>query len=254
MKTTLFRMICLSALIWTAISNSACSSLKTRDKNSEAVAKIRTAAVVAYTHDTPAAREIGLNLGSGKLEGSSGGSWQNQENPESNELFDKVILAFQKQMQWKVMDSKKMRANPAYAASYKQNMEGWHSRMPPNAGINRFLAHEIMDFDSARIMDKQGRNQLMKDLNVDSLIAVQSRVILGGTTVMGIGSRKPTTRITFFVYNRDVEGPIWFDTLEGQEMQSVGSTAFINETLMHKLALQSADIALAKLGQETEVK
>ena len=251
MNPKLLKLTYVSALVWTVLHLSACAGLiKTHDKKPEAVAKIRTAALVAYSHEVPAAREIGLNLGSGNLEGSSGGSWQNQESPQATEIFEKTISTFKSRLNWNVMDSKKMLAIPAYPAAYKANMEGWHSRMPVQAGYNRFLVNKVMDYDSARIMEKAGRDKLMDDLKVDALIAIHSRVILNGTTVMGIGKRRPQTRITFFVYTKEAEMPVWFETLEGQEMESVGSTAFIDETKVSTLAVKSAEVALAKLGDE----
>lgn len=237
-----------AALCWVAFQSSGCA-LSAKKMDQSAISKIKTAAVTSFTADLPASRELGFDLGSGKLGASAGGSMISQEMAETDQLLEKIVSAFSTRMKWKVPSVQQMKASPKYQATYKKTMEGWHNRMPPGQGINRYVVNGIMDYDSARILDADGRDQLMQDLKVDALIAVWSMTHLSGTSIMGIGSRKPQTNIMIYVYARGVSEPIWKESLQGDEItESVGSTGFIDEKKVAHLVLKAADGALSRLG------
>lgn len=237
-----------AALCWVAFQTTGCA-LSAKKKDQGAVSKIKTAAITSFTADLPASRKLEFNLNSGKLGGAAGGSMINQEMPETDQLLEKVISAFSAKMKWKVLSAEQIKTSPKYQETYKKTMEGWHNRMPPGEGVNRYVVNGVMDYDSARILDVAGREQLMNDLKVDALVAVWSMTHLSGTSIMGIGNRKPQTNILVTVYARGVEEPIWRESLQGDEItESVGSTGFIDEKKTASLVLKAADGALSRLG------
>lgn len=243
-----YQLILGAALCWVALQTTACA-VNQKQKDQDAVSKVKTAAFTSFAADFPAANQLGFNLNSGKLGATAGGSMMSQQLPEADELYEKIRTGFAKKMNWKVLTNQQMRFAPAYKDAYKSTMEGWQNKMPPGSGMNRYVVDGVMDFDSARILDKAGREKLMNDLRVDALIAVWSSTHLSGTSVMGIGSKKPQTTLHIAVYGRGSEQPIWREALQGEEIkESVGMTGYFDEKKLAKLVLQAADGAIERLG------
>jgi hypothetical protein len=219
--------------------------------DTEAVHKIKTAALVAFAVDEPASVEIGFNLGSGKVEGAQGGSMIPQFDAHSDEIFRDLAKSFAEQMHWKMPEISFMLSSSGYRHAFDSTMKGFHNKLPPGAGTKRFLVKDVMDFDSGRILGPEGRDALIKALQVDALIVAQVNVSLHGTTVMGIGSRHPQSRLHFTVYTLGQSKPVWFEGgLEGEESkESVGKTGFIDEKALGRLALASAKTAFTKIGE-----
>ena len=233
-------LLFLSALL-TIASLSACGSIKTREKDDVAVAKIKTAALAAYTADFPAAVDLLKPRGANQIPVSS---------PENDRLYEKLNQAFQARTKWKMLDTKKMRLQTPYRLAFEKTMKGFQNKMPINEGVNRFVVENVMDSECLRILDVSGRDKLMTDLGVDALVVAKIDVHLNGTTIMGVGSRYPQSVLSFFVFERGQEKPVWFEgSLKGKEMgESVGKTAFIDEPLTAKLAAESAETAFAKIN------
>lgn len=234
--------------IITIIVLSACGSLKVRDKDIVATEKIKKAAIVSFSVFQPASAKLSLNLSSGSLEGQKGGSMFSQRSPHVEKMYADLSQEFGKK--WKMVGVKTMTLNAGYQKAYKDTMEGWQNKMPPGEGQKQFLVEKVMDSDSTRILGVEGRRALMDSLGVDAIVEARVMVSLTGTTVMGIGSRYPKTRLSFKVFTRDNENPVWFDgSVEGPVSEtSVGSTAFIDETLLGSVAAESAKSAFEKIG------
>jgi hypothetical protein len=244
----------VAGLTLTALLLSSCGVFKTREKNEAAVQKVKTVAVVAFSAYQPASAHIGLNLGSGKAEGAAGGSMIPQNSEHIDQMYEDIAKAFGKNVGWNVLDVKKMMNSAAYQKAFKATMEGWQNKMPPGAGQNHFIVKNIMDFDAARILDVKGRDELLKGLGVDAIIAVRVQVDLSGTTVMGVGSRYPAAKTAFYVYEEGNAKPIWFEgNLDGEtSKKSVGKTGFIDEKLLNTEALVSARTSFEKIGKSVE--
>lgn len=245
---SLKNIVCLIGLS-TAFLLVGCGSLQTKVRNEEALTQVKKVAVISFKAELPASREIGLNLGSGKAEGSAGGSMITQNSAPTDQMLTEFNKSLGQEMKWSVIDTQKMKASPVYQKLYKQTMEGWQNKMPPGAGLNVFLVEGVMDTDSPRIMGPEGRDELIAGLGVDAIAVLSVRGHLKGTTVMGIGSRLPQANVHLQMYKKGVEGPIWFETFEGAEStESVGKTGFIDEKKLAELSLKSAQSAYSKMG------
>jgi hypothetical protein len=226
-----------------------CGLLKTKDVDQASVDAVHKVAVVAYSADLPASAKIGINLSGGGLEGKAGGSMMAQSSHETDEILASLQKSLGANMSWQITNVEAMTANDGYKTAYDKTMKGWQNKMPPNQGTNRFEVKNVMDFDSARILDVAGRDKLINDLGVDAIVAARvSTVLKTGVAVMGIGARHPQTSVTIFVYKKGDAKPIWFQTFTGKESeQSVGSTGFTDEGATAKLALESATDAFAQI-------
>lgn len=237
-----------ATLLITGLALSGCAGL-THQKDEAKVGQVRKAAIVAISVFEPAAAQVGLNLGSGKLEGSAGGTLIPQTDTHVDAMFTELSNSLRTNLKWNVMDKAAMVANSGYAQAYEKTMKGWQNKMPPGQGMKQFNVTQVMDFDGPRILDFKGREALIQSLGVDAIVVARLSVVLNANTVMGIGSRKPQTHMSFFVYGKGEEKPIWFEgQIKGEEMQSVGKTAFIDEKLLGDLALKSAKTAFNKIG------
>jgi hypothetical protein len=149
-----------------------------------------------------------------------------------------------------VQDRSKMVANPGYQKAYERTMKGWQNKMPPSKGEKRFAVEGIMDWDAPRILGPKGREQLIRDLGVDSIVVARVDVMLNGNSIMGIGSRRPQSRLSFQIYTPDQENAVWFDgAVDGEEAkESVGATQFFDEEALKRLAVRSAETAFQKVG------
>jgi hypothetical protein len=242
----------LFAVLLTALVG--CSGLSHR-KDEAAVSHVKRVAVVAMSVYEPASAGIGLNLNSGKLHGTAGGSLIPQTDAHVDTMYTEFGKAFEKNLGWQVMGRDQMTGNKGYIIAYDRTMKGFQNKMPPGEGMKQFNVTKVMDFDGPRILDFAGREALIQALKVDAIIVGRMQVFLSGTTVMGIGSRHPQTQVMFNMYSKGVEQPIWFEgNLQGDEMESVGKTGFIDEKLLGELALKSAKTAFAKIGTDSSTK
>lgn len=241
-----------TGLLLVCLLMSACAGM-TRSKNEAKVGEVRKVAIVAVSVFQPAARKVSLNLSGGGLQGSAGGSMMTQTGAHVDSMFTELSNALRKNLKWNVMEKSAMVANPGYTQAYDKTMKGWQNKMPPPQGTYHYNVAQVMDFDGPRILDFKGREALMQALGVDAIVVTRMDVILKANTVMGIGSRRPQATLSFFVYGKGEEKPIWFEgQIMGDEMESVGKTAFIDENLLGDLALKSARTAFNKIGTATK--
>ena len=178
---------------------SACGSIQTRSQDSQALAQVHKVAVVAFSVLEPAPAQIGLNLGSGKVEGQQGGSIIPASDATVDDMLAKLSAQFKTKMNWQVISPNDLVKKPGYKKAYEATMVGWHNKMPPGAGQTKMVVKNFMDFDSARILDVEGRNQLIRDLGVDAIVAAQVNVHLNANTVMGIGARHVESDVMFMM-------------------------------------------------------
>jgi hypothetical protein len=228
----------------------ACSAIQTRSKDEAAIGQIKKVAIVAFSATEPASSKVGFDLGSGKLDGKSGGSMIPQYDDAVDSMYDELGKTMRSSQKWNVMDKKTMATHKGYVDAFNKTMKGFHNKMPPGDGMNQFIVKDIMDYDSPRILDVAGRDALITALGVDAIIVARIDVNTTGTTVMGIGSRHPQSTLSFSIYRKGDVKPVWFEgSLKGEEAkESVGKTAFIDEALLQKLALKSAQTAFTKIG------
>lgn len=242
----------LTSTILTLSLLTGCGAFKVRDKNVAEVEKIKKVAVVAFTMDEPAPVQIGLNLGSGKLEANKGGSALTENSPHVDQLLSDLEKAVQSKLRWQVLEHKKMLSNGAYTKAYQDTMEGWQNKMPIPEGQSRFVIDKMLDQDALRIMGPQGRDALIAALGVDAIMMAKINVHIEANTIMGIGSRYPKSSLSFYVYKKGTENPVWFDgQVEGEtSKESVGKTNLFNASDMHRLAAESAKTAFLKIDSE----
>ncbi|HEX4924226.1 MAG TPA: hypothetical protein VFV50_09070 [Bdellovibrionales bacterium] len=228
---------------------SGCGALQVRDRKEAEVNKIKKVAVVSFSAYLPQSKKLGFDLGSGKLGASEGGSLIAQTSTNVDQMYLSLTQNLRQNLKWDVVPLPKMTSNAGYVKSYKQTMEGWQNKMAPPADTIQFLVKNVMDYDSTRILDQAGRDALLDALGVDALVTARVDVHLNGTSIMGIGSRYPQSKVSFQVHTKGQERPVWFDGgVEGDEAKdSVGETAFIDNAKLEELALQSAKSAFSKI-------
>ena len=240
MKRVLSLLLCMSFL-------QACSSAGLR--NESALGQVKKVAVIGFKAYLPAKSSVGLFNGS--LGSSKGGEMGAQQSPVTEELLAKFTKTLEQKQKWKVLNITEMKNNPGYKTAFDQTMKGFQNKSMtmPEQGIQEYVAKDMMDADSARILKPEGREKLMKDLQVDTIINLTVRTTLQGTAVMGIGSRKPLTTIMIEAYTRGTEERIWAQQLNGEKSsESLGMTGMWDEEKMKQLALQSAESAYQKIG------
>ncbi len=229
----------------------ACASLTTRSRDDGALAQVKKVAVIAYTANLPATRNLSLDLGSGKVGGEAGGTMIPQTSTETDKIYSEFAKSLEKTQGWKVVDASTMLKNPGYVSAYKNTMEGWQQKMPPGQGTTDFNMASVIDWNGPRLLKYDGREKLLKDLGVDAIVMLKVNVVFNGTTVMGIGTRKPTAHAHVEIFGKGAEKPVWFETFEGEpSSESVGMTGFINEKRLGELSLYSAQTAFAKMGSK----
>lgn len=240
-----------SVLTLTLVFATACSSLSHK-KDEAALQNVKKVAVVAFMADEPASAGIGFSLNSHQLGAEAGGSLIPQHSESVDQMLAALEESFAKKMRWQVLDTKRMISNPGYAQAYHQTMDGWQSKGPPNRGLNRYLVEKVMDYDCTRILDRPGRDKLITDLGVDAIISSNVRVYNAGNSVMGLGSRHPQANLSFAMYIKGRDEPVWFEgRVAGDESkESVGSTHFTDEEKTAKLSLASAKTAFERIGSE----
>lgn len=247
----LFVRILFTGLVMASLSS--CASLSHK-KDDQALSQVRKVAVVAFTADEPASATLGFSLTSHKAKAEAGGSLISQKSESVDQMLQELQDSFANNMHWSVVDTEAMTQNSGYTSAFKRTMEGWQNKMPPGAGQNRFIVDHVMDFDCVRILDRSGRDQLIDALGVDAIVAAQVKVIMNGTSVMGIGSRHPQSNLSFMMYVKGQDAPVWFEgQIQGKEAEkSVGVTGYTDEAATARLSLESAKTAFAKIGQTNE--
>lgn len=240
-----FRSFMLAAV---ALAMSACGSIQTRSKDEARVKAIKNVAVVAFQVEEPAAGGIGLVNGS--LAGTSGGSMIAKQSKHVDQMYVSFNDALSKNVGWSVLPIQLMKSNKGYKQAFHATMDGFQNKMPPGQGINRFLVSDIMDTDSPRILDVQGRDLLIDQLAVDAIVVARVTTYLNGFSVMGIGSKKPQASVSFSVYRKGDEKPTWFEGgIKGDEQPSIAKTRFFSEDLLAEKSLASAETAFARINQ-----
>jgi hypothetical protein len=237
-------------LVFALLTGAGCGSLKIREKDDQALRQIKTVAVVAFSEYQPAPKKLILNLSKSDSAGSSGGGVVPQQSEHVDEMYRDLAASLTRNMNWKVADKKSMRSNTGYIRAYKETMEGWQNKVPPGEGEKLFLVGGLMDAECLRILGPQGRDRLLEDLKVDAVVVAQVRVGLNGNSMVGVGDLYPQARVSFQVYSKGKEEPVWFDgEIAGEQShESVGKTAFFDESQLSALAAQSAKTAFQKIG------
>ncbi len=215
-----------------------CASLVAQ-KDEALVSEVKKVAIVAISADQPtSAIQVGGLL--------------SQPSSHVTQMYNSLRKNLSKNMGWKVLDIKRVQSNSGYRSAYKDTMEGFQNKSPMGSGRLRYGAPQIMDIDSPRILGEGGRDKLIQALGVDAIVAVRVNVHLKSFTIMGIGSRKPQARVSFYLYKRGHPNPIWFDgNIDGEVAEeSVGATAFVDVELLNKLSVESAETAFRKIGKK----
>lgn len=74
-----------------------------------------------------------------------------------------------------------------------------------------------------------------------------------GTSIMGFGPRHPRSALSFQVYKKGIETPVWFDgQVLGKEMGSVGATALWDQKKLQEYGLESAKDAFSQIDKVRE--
>ena len=230
---------------------SSCGSLKIRDKNPSEVSSIKSVALINLDMQEPRPKELAFNLGSGKVEGDRAMGTFQEKSSHVERLYSELARAIAINLKWRVLDRSTMASNPGFQKAYEKTMKGWQSKMPPGEGYAHFVTKGLLDYDSPRILDFEGREKLIRDLNVDAIVVAKVHVSLTGTSIMGFGPRKPMSVLSFAVYKKGIEKPIWFDgNVEGKKGASVGATGLWSvEKLQHE-ATESAIDAFSRIKEE----
>jgi hypothetical protein len=237
-------------VVTVTVTLSGCGLFKVREKDEAAVGKIRKVAVVGFSAFEPAPSSLSLNVNTGRMETAPGGAIIPQYSDSTQEMYEGLRKALTQNMRWEVLEAARMISKPGYQTAYDKTMKGLQSKMPPTAGFQKFAVKDLMDSDSGRMLGVDGRDALIDGLEVDSIVVAQVDVTLTGSTVIGMGPRHPQSKVSFQVYSRGAEKPVWFDgSIDGEATQeSVGTTGPFDEKLLGQLAAQSAQTAFQKIG------
>ena len=240
------KFIVLAFSLWL----SACGSARIKDQTS--VSKIKKVAIVAFTETEPQSRKISLNIGNG-VGTSAGGSMITETSPHVDSMYTSLSENLSRQLNWKVIGLKELKAHPAYQTAYKSTMEGWQNKMPPGEGFQDYEVEGLMDWNCLRILKPEGRDQLIQALGVDAIIMARSYVVLEGVTILGIGDKYPQAHVSLEIYGPGQKDPVWREAFKGQQSEkSVGKTAFIDSEILKEASLQSFKSAATHIGDAKE--
>lgn len=243
----------IGILVSLVMGLTACGSITTRKVESEQVSGIRRAAVASFTVTQPAPRSVGLNLSSGRMEGSNEASLIAGSSPSVDQMYQDLVGAFQKRMKWTVLSKEQLTQNAGYAKAYNDMMKGWQNKAPVNGEYFNVL--QIMDSQSLRRMKPAARDELMQALNVDAIVEADLNIFFKtkGMAVMGIASRYPQARLNFWVYKKGVKDVVWFEgNIDGEpSSESVGKTGFFDKEEVTRLGRNSAVTAFNKISAES---
>jgi hypothetical protein len=242
MRGLSFVILCLAV--------SGCGSLKIRDVNSAELSGVKKAAVASFSFYQPHSRKVGLNLGTGRLEADTERDLLSHQDEEVTQTYNDMVKALASRMKWSVTALDDLRQNQSYQKAYDSKMKGWQNKAPPHN--KHYVVKNIMDSQSLRRMRQKERDNLMNELAVDAMLEMQVDVNFAnsGVKVMGIGSRHPQSTVSFCLYKRGVEKPVWFEgrVLGDVATESVGKTAFFDEDQVTRLGRLSARSAFNKLN------
>ncbi len=219
--------------------SSGCGGMS-KYKEQDKVAGIQKAAVVAIGVYQPALEGGFLGTRSGKLM---------VDSPHAAMIYKDLVAELQKNLGWKMLSFDQVRGASVMASAFERTMKGFQNKVPPGAGENLYRAEGMLDQDSPRILGPKGRDELIDGLKVDAIVVVTVRTAIKGTTVMGIGSRKPQALVTLAVYRRGQEKPVWFDgQIEGDvSTESIGVST--GKDALDALVMQSSKTAFMKIGK-----
>lgn len=237
-----------------AFGLSACGSIKTRDVNAGELSTVRKVAIASFSFQQPAPSSVGMNLNTGRVEAGADRDVLSHEETEVTLTYTDIASTLNGKMKWQVVSLDELRRNGAYKEAYESKMKGWQNKMPPNNKL--FGISEVMDSQSLRRMRLAEKDRLMAGLGVDAVIEMDVQVTFANTGVkfMGIGSRYPQAHVSFWLYKRGVEKPVWFEgQLSGDvSTESVGKTGFFDEKSVTHLGRLSAKSAFNKLNPKME--
>ena len=170
-----------------------------------------------------------------------GGGVQKKSN-HLDEIYPSVVASFQKQG-WTMLDFSAVTGNAAYVQTYKDTMDGWQNKVPPNKDTYRFVSSRVFDYDGLRILGVKGREKLMNDLKVDAIIGVSIDSRLESQQLVGA--------LVFQVYGRGSDNAIWFDNnVQGDPVApSSDELNLINPDALNKSAVRFAKGAAAKIAK-----
>lgn len=238
-----------TTIILLALGLTSCGMFKVREKNVEAVGRIKKIAIVAMSMSQPAPRKLGVDLSKGSLEGMSGGSMIAENSPRAEQIYHELEKQLGTKFGWKVIALSDLKSNPGYQFAFASTMKGWQNKMPGPEGNHNYTVEGVMDVDSIRILGQKGRDELMQALKVDAILSIGVNVRIVANTVMGIGSHFPQAIAAFQIFVPNQEKAAWYDfEISGaQSTTSVGKTAFFDQDLMNTLSMDSAKDAISKI-------
>lgn len=241
------------SLISAAFILNGCASMS-RDRDDEAVKKVKTAAVVAFIVKEPASNVMELNIGSGSRGAAMGGSSFYQESRVTDAMYADLTKSLAKATGWEVLPQNDVAANPHYAPLRDTGMTPVKIMHLPPQGQNWFMAKDVMVPQAAEILGRDGRNKLLAALDVDAIVVATVNVsVSGGFSLNGIGPRKPKADFVMEVYRRDQKDPIWRERIDGKKSdESLGWVGFIDEDRLKTLGRKSSLTAFERIG--TEIK
>ena len=170
-------------------------AIKSKVRDDAQMKDLKKVAVIGFNASIPA--------------GIAGGSIEKITSAETDKMFAEFNKALVKQFNWQVLDADTMKRQPAYVRAYDMTMKGWQNKSMVDPNRRNFVIEGIMDTESLRQMGKEGRDQLMQALRVDSLIVATVGTYFESFTVMGIGNRYPQARVYVQMYKKGAEDITW---------------------------------------------
>lgn len=204
----------LSVVLGMALSSCSMLSVK-KDK----VAEVKKVAVVAFSvqHEMPTGATISLGGGSG--DGTMSPMMAMPKVVKAADFVDSMYQNFsthlEKKMSWKVMKQKEVAQNDRYRSVYTAQTSGWQNRPPSPEGTEPFAATGILDEWSFKRLSQRERDELMSQLGVDAIAAVNHIVALerggGLKKLVGAVEYSPQATLQFQLFKRGEENPVWSD-------------------------------------------
>ena len=170
-------------------------AIKSKVRDDAQMKDLKKVAVIGFNASIPA--------------GIAGGSIEKITSAETDKMFAEFNKALVKQFNWQVLDADTMKRQPAYVRAYDMTMKGWQNKSMVDPNRRNFVIEGIMDTESLRQMGKEGRDQLMQALRVDSLIVATVGTYFESFTVMGIGNRYTQARVYVQMYKKGAEDITW---------------------------------------------
>lgn len=230
-----------------------CASMS-RQRDEEAVKKVKSVAVVAFIVKEPASNVMELNIGSGSSGAAMGGSSFYQNSAVTDAMYADLTKSLKKATGWKVLSQAEVTANPNYKTLHDTGMGPIKIMNLPKQGENWYMAQNVMVPAAAEMLGRDGRNKLLAALDVDAVVVATVDVsVSGGFSLNGFGPRKPKSDFVMEVYRRDQKDPIWRESIDGEKSkESLGWIGFIDEDRLKTLARKSSLTAFERIN--TEIK